>query len=124
MAMFAEAFHCYSICTLKKIIVNNTSYSYSTFSGGNDYVSVNDLVTFEPQPGGQPTQQCTDITIRDDEVLEDNEMFMVEIQTSSRGVSLDSLTSSATVVIVDEDSALLKKKSFCSPQVLLSLFQP
>ena len=57
----------------------------------SDYMSVNDSVTFEPQPGGQSSPQCADIMIVNDELLEGNELFTVEIQNPSQGVSPDSM---------------------------------
>ena len=65
------------------------------------------LIRFEPQPNGQSTPQCTNITIRDDEISEANEMFTVQIQSPSVGVLPDPLASSATVVIMDDDSMSL-----------------
>ena len=69
----------------------------------NDYISVDISVTFEPQPDGQSSPQCTDIMIINDELLEGDETFTVEIQNPSQGVSPDPLASSATVIITDDD---------------------
>lgn len=70
----------------------------------NDYISADVSVTFEPQPDGQSSPQCTDIMIVNDEVLEGEETFAIEIQNPSEGVSPDPLASSATVIITDDDS--------------------
>ena len=73
----------------------------------SDYISVNDSVTFEPQPDGQSSPQCTDITIVNDELLEGDETFTVEIQNPSQGVLPDPMASSATVIITNDDSMSL-----------------
>lgn len=73
----------------------------------SDYMAVDDSVTFEPQPDGQSSPQCTDITIINDELLEDDEMFTVEIQNPSLGVSPDPLASSATVIVTNDDGVSL-----------------
>lgn len=65
---------------------------------------MNNVVTFEPQPDGQSLPQCINIQIVNDDVLEGEEMFFVEIQNSNSAVSLNPLSSQATVVIVNEDS--------------------
>ena len=70
----------------------------------SDYTSVNDSVTFEPQPDGQSSPQCTNITIVNNDLLEGDEIFMVEIQNPSQGVSPDPMASSATVTITNDDS--------------------
>ena len=69
----------------------------------SDYISVDDSVTFEPQPDGQSSPQCTNITIVNDELLEADENFMVDIQNPSLGVSSDPMASSATVTITNDD---------------------
>ena len=92
------------------------------YIGTNDYTSADVLISFEPQPDGQSTPQCTDITIRDDEILEANEMFAVEIQSPSLGVLPDPLASSTTVVIMDDDSmSLIISSPFVSLLLLIFL---
>lgn len=73
----------------------------------SDFMSGNVSVTFEPQPDGQSSPQCTDITIIDDDLLEGDESFTIEIQNPSEGVSPDPLANSATVIIADDDSTFL-----------------
>lgn len=73
----------------------------------SDYISVDDSVTFEPQPDGQSSPQCTDIAIVNDNLLEGDEIFMVEIQNPSQGVSPDPMASSATVTITNDDGKSL-----------------
>ena len=77
---------------------------FFTLIDPNDYISADVSVIFEPQPDGQSSPQCTDIMIMNDELLEGDETFMVEIQNPSQGVSPDPLASSATVIIADDDS--------------------
>ena len=52
-------------------------------------------------------QQCTSISISDDPILENDELFSVELNTSDQAVTLH--PSSANITIEDNDS-----KSFCS----------
>ena len=73
----------------------------------SDYISVDDSVTFEPQPDGQSSPQCIDIAIVNDDLLEGDEIFMVEIQNPSQGVSPDPMASSATVIITNDDGKSL-----------------
>lgn len=70
----------------------------------NDYESVDVSVAFEPQLDGQPTPQCINVTIINNEILETSEMLTVEIQSPSQGVVPDPLASIATVTITDDDS--------------------
>ena len=65
---------------------------------------MNTPLSFEPQLDGQSTPQCVAVTIRNDEVLEANEMFTVEIQSLSLGVVPDPLASNSTIVIMNDDS--------------------
>lgn len=87
------------------------------FIDPSDYISEDVSVTFDPQPDGQPSPQCIDIVIINDELLEDDETFMVEIQNPSQGVTPDPLASSATVIITDDDSMSLLTNTSYMPQV-------
>ena len=83
----------------------------------SDYMSEDISVTFDPQPDGLSSPQCTDIVIMNEELLEDDETFMVEIQNPSQGVTPDPLANSATVIITDDDSMFLLTNTSCMPQV-------
>ena len=61
-------------------------------------------ITFEPQPNGQFSPQCADITIVNDEVLETTEMFLIELQSTNPDVSTAPSANSAVVIIMDDDS--------------------
>ena len=65
---------------------------------------MNDVVTFDPQPDGQSAPQCINIQITDDSVLEAEEMFFVELQSTNPNVSPDASANNATVVILNDDS--------------------
>ena len=60
------------------------------------------LITF--QPDGQSTTECLDIPIIDDNILEANEMFTVELQSTNPSVTINLAASSAMIVIMDDDS--------------------
>ena len=62
-------------------------------------------ITFDPQPDGQSAPQCINIQITDDSVLEAEEVFFVELQSTNPNVSPDPSANNATVVILNDDSA-------------------
>lgn len=74
------------------------------FLDPDDYISMSEVRTFDPQPDGQSTPQCINIQITDDSVLEAEEMFFVELQSTNPDVSPDPSASNATVVILNDDS--------------------
>ena len=82
---------------------SNILYHYTVDNG--DYIAVSTPLTFTPGSGSQ--QQCTDITIINDEVVESDETFVVTLDTSdvSDREHVDfSPVSAATVVITNDDS--------------------
>ena len=78
----------------------------SNIVGGEDYTAVNSHFDFQPQPEGQSTSQCSNVSIMDDNVLEATEMFTIELQGIDASVSVDLSANTATVVIMDNDSRL------------------
>lgn len=62
------------------------------------------VVTFDPQPGGQSAPQCINIQITDDNVLEAEEMFFVELQSANPSISPDPSANNATITILNDDS--------------------
>ena len=74
-------------------------------TGPDDYVAVNDVLTFEHQPDGTSSPQCISVQITNDNVYEAVEMFVVELQSTD--VSPDPSADSAMVVIMNEDSTFL-----------------
>ena len=60
------------------------------------------------------TQQCASISISDDAVLENDELFSVQMTSTDPAVTLSPSASSATITIGDDDSksfSLLHPKS-------------
>ena len=72
---------------------------------GVDYT--NHTVTLTFQPG--ETQLFVDVTIVDDDILEDVEIFTVILTTGNSNVDTPSDTDTTTVTITDDDSKFLKK---------------
>lgn len=73
-------------------------------AGAGDYTSISRSLTFTPGTGSQ--QQCTDITILDDSVVENTENFLITLSTledDTQHVDFNSLNS-ATVLITNNDS--------------------
>ena len=62
------------------------------------------MVTFDPQPNGLTAQQCTNIQIINDNILEAAEMFFVDLESSTPDVSVDIFVNRAMVVIMNDDS--------------------
>lgn len=65
---------------------------------------VDSSITFQPQPEGQSTTECLDIPIIDNNILEANEMFAVELQSTNPSVTTNSAANRAMVIIMDDDS--------------------
>jgi len=64
----------------------------------NDYSASTHQLTFQPGI----TQQCADISIVEDVILENDEMFTVLLNTTDQAVVLS--TATATIIITDNDS--------------------
>lgn len=60
-------------------------------------------LTFPPQPDEQSPPQCSTVTIVNDNILEAEEMFLIEVLGVSPEVSPDPSASRATVEIIDDD---------------------
>ena len=56
-------------------------------------------LSFQPPQANDP--QCVDISITNDDILEDNEVFIIELHTTDQDVTLD--PQNATVTILNED---------------------
>lgn len=67
-------------------------------AGSNDFTSIPLVLTFQPST----TELCVNISVSRDVVLEDDEVFTVQLNTSDKAVLLS--LSSANVTIVDNDS--------------------
>ncbi len=79
---------------------------FFVFIDSDDYISMSEVVTYDPQPDGQSAPQCINIQITNDITLEAEEMFFVELQSTNPDVSPDPSANNATVVILDDDSTL------------------
>ena len=69
---------------------------YST--EGNDYIPVSENLTFDPQGS---LQECLDISLVNDTVYEEDEMYSVFLVNNNPNVVIR--PASATVTIIDED---------------------
>ena len=67
-------------------------------AGPNDFTPIVSVITFQPST----TEPCVNISVSRDVVLEDDEVFTVQLNTSDEAVLLS--LSSANVTIVDNDS--------------------
>lgn len=70
-----------------------------------DFIAVSQVLVFPPGPPG--SRQCVNVTIRDDQVLEDNETLLIELSSSDATVTTN--LSLATIVITDDDSKYVAK---------------
>ena len=99
------------ICVnLSAVIERNVTVTITTFgitaqeslnSENGDFVSVTRVLTFQPE---STPQNCISVTIRDDSILETNEVFGVDLSTSDLGTN--SGQQSANVTITNDDSKL------------------
>ena len=98
------------ICVnLSVVIERNVTVTITTFgitaeflNGENgDFVSVTTVLTFQPE---STPQNCISVTIRDDSILETNEVFGVDLSTSDLGAN--SQQQSVNVTITNDDSKL------------------
>ena len=69
-------------------------------TGSNDYTPVSDAeLVFQPISVSQPV--CADILVVDDGILENNENFLVILDSSDRAVTI--ATSISTINIINDD---------------------
>ena len=73
------------------------------YAAGIDFNSTTSSLLFTPTNSGDP--QCTDISIVDDTILENDEVFSVELSTNDLDVDFE--TASAMVTISDNDGRVL-----------------
>ena len=67
-------------------------------AGPNDFTPIVSVITFRPST----TESCVNISVSRDVVLEDDEVFTVQLSTSDEAALLS--LSSANVTILDNDS--------------------
>lgn len=99
------------ICVnLSAVIERNVTVTITTFgitaqdflnSENGDFVSVTRVLTFQPE---STPQNCISVTIRDDSILETNEVFGVDLSTNDVGTN--SGQQSANITITNDDSKL------------------
>jgi hypothetical protein len=66
------------------------------FTAGDDYVSVNEILIFDP---GRESVECLNVTISDDEIFEASESFVLSLDVEHEVVTVN-----ATVYILDDES--------------------
>ena len=81
--------------------------SYHTIAGG-DFISINNTeVIFSPTV----SEECEDVTILDDGLFEDPEMFIVTITPTDSNL-LNVFRSQASITIISENSEFTLKSNF------------
>ena len=81
---------CETICNL------NTP-NLDTSVAGMDFIDISAVLTFN----ASTPLQCSQVIITNDEIVENNETFFVQLESSDDAVNIS--ISSATVTIADED---------------------
>ena len=72
-------------------------------SGPGDYISVIDAeLTFNPDTNGEP--QCVDLQLQNDDILENDESFLINLSQPDNDAAVVLGLSTATVTINDDDS--------------------
>ena len=74
-------------------------------SGSSDHGSLQQDLLFSPDIG----KQCFNISIENDEFVEENEVFLLELSISSSNFPYQLHTPSASITIIDDDGRILKK---------------
>ena len=80
-----------------KELAHHTSFLSALYVGDSDYQSVTQAITFQHAQ----QFQCVNITILDDQTLENAEVFFINLATTDLGIVF--YTSSATVTIGNDD---------------------
>ena len=86
-----------------------------------DFIPFTSDLVFQAASADLDLLQCTNITIMDDEFLEDSETFSVELNTTDSGVTIS--TSVANVTIMDNDSKYIRTLyTVCSVVIIAHCF--
>jgi len=91
----------------------SSSFSYSTPTAGSDFTATSNLLTFASgsSMGPPPAQQCTNVSISDDTLLEDEfETVPLTLSSADSDVTFMAGGNSATISIQDDESELLPCK--------------
>jgi hypothetical protein len=87
--------------TTGRTLLLTLSSQPDTALAGQDYTAPVADVVFQPSPEEEQTV-CVDVAVEDDEILEDEESFLLELSTSVPRITVE--RSTATVRVTDEDS--------------------
>ena len=83
------------------LLQNFDVHNYYFFLGSDDYTSVSNMeLSFQPATATEPS--CGDVQITNEDILEDDESFIVTLDSSDNAIVIDSNT--ATVTIRNDDS--------------------
>ena len=94
----------------------SNSFSYSTPTAGSDFTATSNLLTFASgsSMGPPPAQQCTNVSISDDTLLEDEfETFLLTLSSADSTVTFTAAGNSAIISIQDDESESLAHA--CAP---------
>lgn len=94
-----------------------TTFSITAQIGENgDFMSQNGTLTFQPGMA----QRCIDVTIRNDSILEANEVFGVNVSTSNLGTNSGQQSATVTITITDDDSKFVTSVQLrlCSASII------
>ena len=91
----------------------SNSFSYSTLTAGSDFAATSNLLTFASgsSMGPPPAQQCTNVSISDDTLLEvEFETVPLTLSSADSDVTFTVGGNSVTISIQDDESELLPCK--------------
>ena len=91
----------------------SNSFSFSTLVAGSDFAAISNFLTFASgsSMGPPPAQQCTNVSISDDTLLEDEfETVPLTLSSADSDVTFIVGGNSATISIQDDESELLPCK--------------
>ena len=94
----------------------SNSFSYSTLTAGSDFAATSNLLTFASgsSMGPPPAQQCINVSISDDTLLEDEfETVPLTLSSADSDVTFTAGGNSATISIQDDESESLAHA--CAP---------
>ena len=94
----------------------DNSFFFSTPAAGSDFTATSNLLTFASgsSMGPPPAQQCTNVSISDDTLLEDEfETVPLTLSSADSDVTFTAGGNSATISIQDDESESLAHA--CAP---------
>ena len=117
------------ICAnLSRNIEQNVTATLTTFSitaqnGENgDFMFKTKIFTFHPGM----VQECISVTIRDDSILEANEVFGVNLSTNDLGTNSGQQSATVTITITDNDGKFVTSVQLrlCSASYYMIIYLP